>query len=95
MLFEYPVFEADIKEKGLRVISLGGEITGRDDRGLVTTAPDIIAAAADQAAELLTDPALRQETVEHNFKVGKKHYSMDALFIYLEQLMQNFENSTN
>ncbi len=92
MLFEYPVYEADLKDRGLRTVSLGSEIAGRDEHGLVTIASEIIASAADQAVELLTNAGLRQKTVEHNFKVGKKHFSMDALYIYLEQLMQSFGN---
>jgi glycosyltransferase involved in cell wall biosynthesis len=90
MLFEYPVYEADLKDKGLRVVSLGNEIAGRDEHGLVKVAPEIIEAAADQAIDLLTDAELRNETVEHNFRVGKKHFSMEALYIYLEQLMKSF-----
>jgi hypothetical protein len=90
MLFEYPVYQADLKEKGLHVVSLGNEVAGRDEHGLVTVAPEIIEDAADEGIELLTNTKLRQETVDHNFKVGKKHYSMDALYIYLEQLMQSF-----
>lgn len=92
LLFEYPVYEADLKDKGLRVVSLGNEIAGRDEHGLVIISPEIIETAADQAVELLTDAGLRKETVDHNFKVGKKHFSMDALYIYLEQLMHCFEN---
>ena len=92
LLFEYPVYRADIKDKGLRVVSLGGEISGRDEYGLVQVAPEIIEAAADQAVELLTNPHLRRETVEHNFRLGRKHFSMDALYIYLEQLIKSFEN---
>jgi glycosyltransferase involved in cell wall biosynthesis len=92
MLFEYPVYEADLKGKGLKAVSLGNETTGRDAHGLVTVAPEVIERAADEGIELLTNPELRQKTVDHNFKVGKKHYSMDALYIYLEQLMQSFKN---
>jgi glycosyltransferase involved in cell wall biosynthesis len=93
MLFEYPVFEADIKDKGLEVVSLGNEITGHDKHGLVTIDPDIIEFAADQAVDFLTNPTLRKATVEHNFQVGKRHFSMDALYIYLEQLMQSIDSS--
>jgi glycosyltransferase involved in cell wall biosynthesis len=91
MLFEYPVYQADIKPKGLRAVSVGSEITGRDDHGLVTIAPETIESAADQAVELLINPQLRTETVEHNFNIGKKYFSMDALHSYLEQLMQSFD----
>ncbi len=89
MLFEYPVYQADIKDKGFRVVSLGSEIQGRDELGLVQVAPQVVEAAADQAVELLTDARLRQETVEHNFQVGRQHYSLEALRGYLAQLIED------
>lgn len=91
MLFEYPVYVADIKDKGFQVISLGNQITGRDKHGLATIDPNIIESAADQAVDLLTNSDFRRATVEHNYQVGKRHFSIDALYIYLEQLMQSFE----
>jgi glycosyltransferase involved in cell wall biosynthesis len=87
MVFEYPVYKSDIQDKGFHVISLGSEIVGRDDLGLVQVAPAVIENAADQAVEYLTNPRLRSETVAHNFQVGRLHYSMEALQGYLEQLM--------
>ena len=87
MLFEYPVYQADIKDKGFRVVSLGSEIQGRDDTGLVQVAPQVIEAAADRAVELLADARLRQETVEHNFQLGRQHYSLESLRGYLAPLM--------
>ncbi len=88
MLFEYPVYRADIRERGLRVVSLGDEIQGRDDLGLVQVKQSAIEAAADQAVELLTDAGLRRDTVAHNFQVGRQHYSLEALRGYLTRLMQ-------
>ncbi len=87
MLFEYPVYTADIKDKGFRVVSLGSEIRGRDDLGLVQVAPEKIEAAADQAVGLLTNAKARQEVVEHNFQLGRQHYSLAALRSYLARLM--------
>jgi glycosyltransferase involved in cell wall biosynthesis len=87
MLFEYPVYGADIRDKGFRVVSLGGEIQGRDDLGLVQGEPTVIEAAADQAVELLTDAKLRRETVEHNYQIGRQYYSLEALRRYLARLM--------
>lgn len=87
MLFEYPVYQADIKNKGFRVVSLGSEIQGRDDLGLVRVAPQIIEAAADQAVDLLTDAQLRQEVVEHNFQIARQYYSLEALRGYLSPLI--------
>ena len=87
MLFEYPVYKADIKENGLRVVSLGSEIQGYDAHGLVKVAPSVVEAAADEAVTLLTDGDLRQKVVDHNFAVGQRHYSMTALEQYLAPLM--------
>jgi len=89
MLFEYPVYEVDIKDKDFRVVSLGNQISGRDEYGLVMIDPEIIARVADQAVEFLTDAELRQETVDHNFRMAKRYYSMDALHIYLRQMMDD------
>jgi glycosyltransferase involved in cell wall biosynthesis len=89
MLFEYPVYEVDIKDNDFRVVSLGNQISGRDEHGLVTIDPEIIAKTADQAVEFLTDAELRQETVDHNFRMAKRYYSMDALHIYLRQMMDD------
>jgi glycosyltransferase involved in cell wall biosynthesis len=87
MIFEYPVYEADIKDKGFRVVSLGNEIAGQDDRGLVMVAADVIERAADQAVDLLVDTHLRQERVEHNFQVAREYYSLTALRRYLADLV--------
>jgi len=87
VVFEYPVYQADIQDKGFRVVSLGSEIQGRDDLGLVQVAPEVMEVAADQAVALLTDARLRRETVAHNFEVGRKHYSLAALRGYLAQLI--------
>jgi glycosyltransferase involved in cell wall biosynthesis len=88
MLFEYPVYRADIKDKGFHVVSLGSEIVDRDDLGLVRVENAVIEAAADQAVALLIDPKLRRETVERNFEIGRQHYSLEALRGYLSHLME-------
>ncbi|MEA3349153.1 MAG: glycosyltransferase family 4 protein [Chloroflexota bacterium] len=89
LLFEYPVYKADIKDKGFGVVSLGDSIKEYNSQGLARVTPPAIEATADQAVELLTDAKLRQETVEHNFQVGRKNYSMDALRQYLTPLMED------
>jgi glycosyltransferase involved in cell wall biosynthesis len=88
MLFEYPVYRADIKDKGFRVVSLGSEIEGRDSAGLVRVAPRRIKVAADQAVELLTDDRLYRETVEHNFQLARQHYSLESLRGHLAPLVE-------
>jgi glycosyltransferase involved in cell wall biosynthesis len=93
MVFEYPVYRTDIEDKGFRVVSLGSQIQGRDEMGLVQVAPEVMEAAADQAVELLTDARLRHETVEHNFQLGRKHYSLESLRGYLAPLLEGWGES--
>jgi glycosyltransferase involved in cell wall biosynthesis len=95
LVFEYPVYQADIKNKRFNVVSLGSQIVGRDQFGLVKVSPEVIEAAADQAVILLTDPKIRHEAVEVNYRLGKKHYSTDALYIYLDQLLKSFNHDHN
>jgi glycosyltransferase involved in cell wall biosynthesis len=87
LIFEYPVYTADIGKKGFEVVSLGLEITGSDDLGLVQVPGGRIEDAADQAVELLTDKNYREKIVEHNFRIGKKHFSINSLRRYLRDLM--------
>ena len=82
------MYQADIKDKGFRAATLGSQVTGHDDLGLVKVAPEAVEAAADQAVLLLSDTELRQETVNHNFAVGQRHYSLESLRGYLAPLME-------
>ncbi|NOX61515.1 MAG: glycosyltransferase family 4 protein [Chloroflexi bacterium] len=86
-LFEYPVYAADIKARGFRVASFGNRIRARDERGLVTVAPERVETAADMALAWLTDAEARREVVEHNFRLAQQHYSMPALRQHLATLL--------
>ncbi|NCF64405.1 MAG: hypothetical protein GWP61_00425 [Chloroflexi bacterium] len=87
MLFEYPVYKVDIKDKGFHTVSLGVKIDSRDEQGLVQVAPEVMEAAAEEAVELLVDGGIRRETVQHNFQTARKYYPLTALRGYLEQLV--------
>jgi len=87
MLFEYPVYNADIGTKGFQVVSLGADVAGYDQSGLARVQADVIERAADEAIELLTNAETRQKAVERNFQLGQKYYSMDALRDILGKLM--------
>ena len=86
VVFEYPVYKADIKAKGFQVISLGDQVQMFDQEGLARVEEEIIEKAADQGVDLLTDSAHRQKMVDHNYELAQKHYSLDALRGYLEPL---------
>jgi glycosyltransferase involved in cell wall biosynthesis len=89
MIFEYPVYQSDIKQKDFKTISLGSEIGEYDQHQLVRVDQQIIENAADQAVDLLTDPGLRKQVVDHNYQVGIDHYSLEALAGYLEPLFKD------
>jgi len=87
LLFEYPVYRADIKPKGFRTVSLGSELEGVDAQGLAQVAPAKLEAAAEEAVVLLTDKRRRQAMVDHNFEVGQQNFSLQTLQACLTQLV--------
>ncbi len=84
VMFEYEVFKADIKPDGFRIISLGDKIKGKDAQGLCQAEPSIIKAAVKEVIKILTDFSYRGKMVEHNFKLGRRLYSTQALKNYVE-----------
>ena len=70
VLFEYPVFSADLLPHGFEVASLGSETAGRDSDGLVLAKPERLDQAAETAIRYLTDGTHREEVVEANFERG-------------------------
>ena len=79
VLFEYPVWRSDLAHLGFDVASLGGEIAGRDERGLVHCPPDRLNGAAERIVEYLRDAAGRRRAVETNFETARKAFSYEAL----------------
>ena len=60
----YSIYTKDIKPKGFSVIELDGYVT-RD--------------AVEQTKQVLADPKLCQEMVDHNYELGKRFFSYDVL----------------
>ena len=89
VLFEYPVYTHDLKDKGFEVISLGSKIHGYDSSGLAQVRQSDIENAADQAIDVLTDSVLRNKMVNHNHNLCKRYYSLDALKIIIAGLLEN------
>jgi glycosyltransferase involved in cell wall biosynthesis len=87
VVFEYPVYKADIKDKGFAVISLGDELAGKDDLGLVKVPPAVISRAAAAAVTVLTDPAVREEMVARNYELGRRYYSLESLERHLKGIL--------
>ena len=79
VLFEYPVYLEDIKDKGFDVISLGSIIKSRDRLDLAEISTKILQGAADKCVGTLTDRQLRKQTVDQNYRIAKQHYSYETL----------------
>lgn len=88
VLFEYPVYKEDIKDKGFDVVSLGSEIISRDADNLVRISDDAIQRAADQCLLYLTSGQNRKKMVDKNFKIGAENYSYDRLRNHLTNLLE-------
>ncbi|TFE29518.1 glycosyltransferase family 4 protein [Cohnella luojiensis] len=85
VIYEYPVYETDIKPLGFQVISLGNSHeTGTD--GLVQVDNQKVHEAASASIQVLIDPEYRADMVEDNFNIAKKYLSYTALEKLLSKL---------
>ncbi|HYE82638.1 MAG TPA: glycosyltransferase family 4 protein [Clostridia bacterium] len=91
VVYEYPVFETDIKEKGFGVISLGSSHRVGED-GLAYIEDAVISAAAEECMTMLTDKKKRTAQTETNFQLGREHFSYESL---LKSLSQIFDAKCN
>jgi mannosylglucosylglycerate synthase len=87
VIYEYPVYQTDIANKGFSFISLGGNHTVGED-GLVQVENNKVKDAAKQAIDILTNPSLYNEVTNHNFAIGQQYFSYEALKSYLSPLVE-------
>ena len=77
VLFEYEVFKSDIKPMGLRYVSLGDRYFREGN--FVKVEESVLQRAVEELSKLLRDSSFYRETVEHNFEVGRRHFSLEKL----------------
>ena len=82
VIFEYPVFKKDIKKEGYKVISLGSNLTDKDENGLQKIPQNNIDKAVKQSINWLLNNNLNKK-LEHNFKIGKKYHDYKILEDFL------------
>jgi len=85
IVYEYSVFESDIKEKNFNIISLGNSYTENENK-LVSISDDVLQKAAEEVQEYLCNKEKYDTSVEENFKIGKKYFSMESLEILLKDV---------
>nr|HID13203.1 glycosyltransferase [Anaerolineae bacterium] len=74
----YPVYVADIGPLGFEFVEIDGTITDE---------------AVAQVLELLADPIRRQRMVEHNYRLGREHFSFERLEERLRGLLEETGSS--
>jgi len=86
VVFEYPVFKADIKGEGYQVISLGDELDEDRAGGLVAVPKAKLEQATEETVALLLDPRT-VDVLDKNFIIGKKYHDDEVLRGLLTKLM--------
>jgi glycosyltransferase involved in cell wall biosynthesis len=86
-MFEYPVYQADIKPKGFDIISLGDKANYKSSSGIASVDRTTLEQAARKSVEVLINPFTRKEIVEKNFALAKTSYSYESLARYLNHII--------
>lgn len=86
IVFEYPVFEKDIRNEGYKVISLGNKYKTDNETGLVVVDEEKIEEASDKAVEWLRNLDTN-DILETNFKIGNKFHGNRVLVGLLERCL--------
>ena len=86
VIFEYPVYQSDIKETGFNFISLGDTYHCQEN-GYVRLSAARITEAVTESIDYLKDMHQRKLMVERNFSLGKKYFSYQVLKSLLDDLL--------
>ena len=78
MVFEYPVFQSDIKNKGYSVISMGNRAESGTENNLFHLPEGKVEEIAGKVVETLLNPRT-PEVLKRNFQIGKAHNSYAVL----------------
>lgn len=87
VLFEYPVFKTDIKAEGYDYISLGDELSGTNEKGLVTISRRGVKRTVASLLNKLTSPDTNTD-LEKNYEIGRKFHDNSLLKKYLESTIE-------
>lgn len=87
LLFEYPVWTADLAQAGFHVVSLGDSFERGAD-GLIAVSEERLQTAAAQCVDVLCDAQQRTAWGQHNAAIAAEHYSLTALDRMVADLLQ-------
>lgn len=87
-IFEYPVFKADIKAEGYKILSLGDQYKKRSDTNLIEVDRRTIASTSDKTITWLLSNRT-QSILNQNFNIGNKYHGNNALKRLLNRCIKN------
>jgi hypothetical protein len=88
VIYEYPVYESDIKPKGFKAISLGNRYE-KDERGYVKIPKAKLKDAAVELIGILKNGSRYHEITRHNFNLGEAYFSYRVLKQILGSIIDN------
>jgi glycosyltransferase involved in cell wall biosynthesis len=92
ILFEYPVFKADIKKEGYFYLSLGDKADNIDTNGLVEVDEAVIQKVSREAIQTLIGGKQTLSKLENNFEIGKQKHSTLILTKFLVKKINELVN---
>ena len=93
VLFEYPVFKADIKHEGYAYVSLGDKYDIMEN-GLAKIDNEQLTKSVNEVISVLTDTSNTPFLLENNSAIGEQYHGYNVLKNFLEQsVKKNLEES--
>ncbi|MFQ5707156.1 MAG: glycosyltransferase [bacterium] len=87
VLFEYPVFKADIQPQGYAYVSLGDTLAGHTNSGLAVLPNHTVRQAVGETLQVLTSEATTAK-LNRNFQIGSRNHDYDVLKRFLANHIQ-------
>jgi len=88
VLFEYAVYERELKQLGFDVISIGNKYKGKVGEGFVTVPENKIQEAARKMIEYLIDGGKRKIATDTNYEIAKLNFGYKRLEKEIGKLMK-------
>jgi glycosyltransferase involved in cell wall biosynthesis len=87
-VFEYPVFCTDIRPFGFDYASFGSSFQRDETRQLIHINEKAMETACEKCISYLFDKEKRTTSVNTNFNIGSRHFSMQNLEVLLEDIIK-------
>lgn len=88
VVFEYPVFISDIKEKGFKYTSLGDMYTLNPQTFLAEVEKDKLEKAAEEIVDIISNSNRKKEVAKENFDIASQAFSYEKLQEHISELLK-------